>query len=88
VREGSLACLTNALSPVVDGITINILAEVIADMMEKGLTTHLKSGGWIIAGGITQAAESMVRTMFEKCGMQIRARHQEEDWVTLCGVKL
>jgi ribosomal protein L11 methyltransferase len=88
VQEGSLAYLTETSSPLLDGIAVNILAEVIANMMEKGLTSHLKSGAWLIAGGIVEAAETMLRAMFEKCGMQINARHQEKDWVTLCGVKL
>jgi ribosomal protein L11 methylase PrmA len=89
VREGSLAYLTKSSSPLlVDGITINILAEVISNMMEKGLTSYLKPGGWLIAGGIVEAAETTLRTIFKKCGMQITARYQEKDWVTLSGVKL
>jgi len=88
VREGSLAHLTETSSPLLDGITINILADVIADMMEGGLTSHLKSGGWLIAGGIVEAAEPMLRSTVEKCGMQITGWHQEKHWVTLCAVKL
>ncbi len=88
VQKGSLAYLSETSTPLLDGISINILAEVIANMMEKGLTSYLKSGGWLIAGGIVEAAETMLRAMFENCGMKISARHQEKDWVTLCGVKL
>jgi len=88
VQEGSLACLTETSSSLLDGITINILAEAIASMMEKGLTSYLKPEGWLIAGGIVEPAETMLRAMFDQYGMQIRARYQEEDWVTLCGVKL
>jgi ribosomal protein L11 methyltransferase len=88
VREGSLAYLTKNSSPLVDGITINILAEVITNMMEKGLISQLKPGGWLIAGGIIEAAETRLRATFKKCGMQITARHQDKDWITLCGVKL
>ena len=88
VREGSLAYVTKNSSPLADGITINILAEVVIKMMEKGLISHLKPGGWLIAGGIVEAAETTLKDMFNKCGMQITARHEEKDWITLCGVKL
>ncbi len=88
VQEGSLAHLAGTSRPLLDGITINILAEVIANMMEQGLTTYLKPGGWFIAGGIIEAAEEMLRAVFEESGMQISARHQEKDWITLCAVRL
>ncbi|NIN64254.1 MAG: methyltransferase domain-containing protein [Anaerolineae bacterium] len=87
VQEGSLDSLAGMPRLSWDGITINIVAEVIANMTEKGLTTWLKPAGWLIAGGIVDAAEPMVRTVLEGCGMQITARHQVEDWVTLCAVK-
>jgi ribosomal protein L11 methyltransferase len=88
VEEESLEYLAGISSPHLDGITVNILADVIADMMEKGLTSHLKSGGWLIAGGIVGAAEPTLRAIFRKCELEITARHQQRDWVTLCGVKL
>ncbi len=88
VQSGSLAYLTETSRPLFDGITINILAEVIAEMMEKGLTSHLKPDGWLIVGGIVEGAETMLGAVFKKCGIRMTARYQEEDWVTLCGVKL
>jgi len=87
VQEGSLDSLAGMPRPSWDGITINIVAEVIADMFEKGLTTWLKPAGWLIAGGIVDIAEPTVLAVLEGCGMQITARHQVEYWVTLCATK-
>jgi len=86
-QEGSLASLAEISRASWDGIAVNILAEVIADMAEKGLTTWLKPGGWLIAGGIVDIAEPTVLAVLEGCGMQITARHQVEYWVTLCATK-
>ncbi len=88
VEQGSLATLSEASYGLLNGITINILADVIANMVEKGLTSHLKPDGWLIAGGIVQESEAMLRAVFKKRGLHVRARSQEDDWVTLCAVKL
>ncbi|TKJ30901.1 MAG: 50S ribosomal protein L11 methyltransferase [Chloroflexi bacterium B3_Chlor] len=87
VRNGSLMDLREISVPSLDGITMNILAEVVADMIQQGLTSYLKPGGWLIAGGIIESAELSVRAAFDRAGMAISARQQEEDWVTLCGTK-
>ncbi|MGB3903657.1 MAG: 50S ribosomal protein L11 methyltransferase [Anaerolineae bacterium] len=87
VREGSLGTLAEIPLPIFDGIMINILAEVVAEMMENGLTSYLKPGSWLIAGGIIESAEPAVRIAFDSAGMEITARQQEEEWVTLRGTK-
>lgn len=87
VQEGSLDSLAGMPRPSWDGITINIVAEVIADMLEKGLTAWLKPAGWLVAGGIVDIAEPTVHAVLEGCGMHITARHQVEDWVSLCATK-
>jgi ribosomal protein L11 methyltransferase len=87
VQEGSLDALAEISRASWDGIAVNIVAEVIADMLEKGLTTWLKPAGWLVAGGIVDIAEPTVRGVLEGCGMQITARHQVEDWVTVCATK-
>ena len=88
VEEGSLAQLAERAGLLVDGISINILAEVIASMAEKGLTSYLKPEGWLVAGGISEEAEPLVRAAFERCGLRISDRSKVEDWVTLCAVRV
>lgn len=85
--EGSLDPLAQAHVLPVDGITINILADVIADMMEQGLTNYLKRGGWLIAGGIAEGSEQTLTAAFGKDGMRVIHRRREAEWVTLCGIK-
>jgi ribosomal protein L11 methyltransferase len=87
VEEGSLDYLRDHQVPPLDGIVANIIAEVIVDMMESGLDVPLKPGGWLVASGIIPPAEARVRVAFDKCGMQITDRYQEDNWVTLCGTK-
>lgn len=87
VQEGSLDSLAGIPRPSWDGITINILAEVIAGMMDQGLASVLRAGGWLIAGGILESAEPAMEATFDACGMQITARYQEDHWVTLCATK-
>jgi ribosomal protein L11 methyltransferase len=87
VEEGSLDFLTEHHVPHFDGILINIIADVVVDLMERGLSSFLEPKGWLIASGILASAEGTVRATFEKCEMKISARYQEEDWVTLCATK-
>jgi ribosomal protein L11 methyltransferase len=87
VREGSLDYLTEHAVPPVNGIVVNIVAEVILNLLEQGLTHHLKPGGWLVASGILASAEARVRAAFDKCGMQKIERNQEEEWIALCGTK-
>ena len=87
VAEGSLDFLTEHHVPHFDGMVINIIADVIADLMVRGLSSYLQPGGWLVASGILASAERRVRAAFEKCEMKVSARYQEEEWVTLCGTK-
>jgi ribosomal protein L11 methyltransferase len=86
-REGSLDTLAGMPQSRWDGITINILAEVIVDMVGRGLVAELRPGGWLVAGGIIKSAEPTVHSTLHQCGMEIEARHQEDDWVTFCATK-
>ncbi len=88
VEEGSLDYLTSHGVPLLDGMAMNIITEVIVEMMEGGLTSFLKPGGWLVASGILAPTEGTVRAAFDKCGMQVAARYQEEGWVALCGKKV
>jgi ribosomal protein L11 methyltransferase len=88
VEEGSLDYLTSRGIPLLDGIAMNIITEVIVEMMEADLTSFLKPGGWLVASGILAPTEGTVKAAFDKCGMQVAARYQEEGWVALCGKKV
>jgi ribosomal protein L11 methyltransferase len=88
VERGSVAYLTGACHPLFDGIVVNILADVIAGMMAQGLTGYLKLHGWLIAGGIVEESEPIVQGAFTEVGMQVSARSQAEDWVTLSAEKV
>ena len=87
VKEGSLDYLTRHGVPPVHGMVVNIIADVIINLMEHGLTCYLQPGGWLVASGILAPAEARVRAAFDRCGMQTTDRYQEEEWVTLCGRK-
>jgi ribosomal protein L11 methyltransferase len=87
VEEGSLDYLTERSVPPVDGIVVNIIADVIVDLLDQGLVQHLNPGGWLVAGGILASAEAAVRMAFNRCGMNVTNRYQEEEWITLCGTK-
>jgi ribosomal protein L11 methyltransferase len=87
VEEGSLDLLTAGHLPLFGGIVVNIIADVIVDLMERGLSSFLQPGAWLVASGILASAEGRVRAVFEKCKMQIVDRYQEEEWVTLCATK-
>jgi ribosomal protein L11 methyltransferase len=87
-EEGSLEYLTSQGVVPFDGIAMNIITEVIVEMMGGGLTAFLRPGGWLVASGILTAGESSVRAAFDRCEMSVATRHQEEEWVTLCGKKI
>ena len=88
VEVGSLDCLTSEGTPLLDGIAMNIITEVIVELMEGGLASFLKPGGWLVASGILAPTEGTVRAAFDHCGLLVAARYQEGEWVTLCGKKV
>jgi ribosomal protein L11 methyltransferase len=87
VCEGSVDHFTPEDLHRFDGIALNILAEVIVEMMEQGIASLLKPGGWLLASGILAQAQRQVMTQFERRGFQTIERLQQEEWVTLCGRK-
>ncbi len=84
VEEGSLDLLVCRHPPLFDGMVVNIIAEVIVDLMQRGLSSFLQPGAWLVASGILASAEAGVRSAFDKCEAKIVDRYQEEEWVTLC----
>ncbi|HJX39765.1 MAG TPA: 50S ribosomal protein L11 methyltransferase [Anaerolineae bacterium] len=87
VTEGSLDHLTSKDLHRFDGIVLNIIAEVIVEMMEQGLTSFLKPRGWLLASGILAQAQRQVIAHFEGRGLLTVQRFQQEEWVTLYGRK-
>lgn len=87
VAEGSLDRFTPEDLHRFDGIMLNILAEVIVEMIEQGITSLLKPGGWLLASGILALRLRQVMAVFERSGLQTIERLQQEEWVTLCGRK-
>jgi ribosomal protein L11 methyltransferase len=87
VEEGTLEYLAHHPMPPLDGMAINIIAEIIVQMMKDGLASHLKPGGWLVASGILASSEAQVRAVFDTCEVQVADRSQQEEWVTLCGTK-
>ncbi len=70
-----------------DLVLVNILAEVICDLLNKGLAEVVKAGGKVIASGIVDDREEMVREAFLAHGLRIVGRQVEKDWVSLVGLK-
>ena len=81
VETGSLEKVTGQF----DFLLINILAEVIVQLVEDGLLSHLVPGGYFVAAGIVDERASMVCEALESCQATIVDRWQETDWVTLIG---
>lgn len=84
VVEGSLEVVNGQF----DLLLINILAEVIASLVEQGLLEHVRPGGHLIASGIVEDREPIVWAAVEGAGARIVERLQDKDWVTLIGEKL
>lgn len=69
-----------------DVIAINILAEIIA-RLSPAVVSHLQPGGHVIAAGIIQDRESIVREAWAEAGLRVVQRLQDGDWVSLIGTK-
>ncbi|MFQ6057926.1 MAG: 50S ribosomal protein L11 methyltransferase [Anaerolineae bacterium] len=85
VREGSLETGNLDLGTW-DLILINILAETIIDLAGD-LSTLLKPGGLLIAGGIIAEHEPAVVAGLRQANVTVVERLQDGDWVSLIGVR-
>jgi ribosomal protein L11 methyltransferase len=88
VEVGSLDHLASQAIPPFDGMAVNIITETIVELMEGGLTTFLRPGGWLVASGILAPMEHAVTAAFNIGGMSVTAGSEEEGWVALCGKKV
>ncbi len=68
-----------------DAIAINILAQVIVETVQHGLSARVRPGGKIIAAGILIDQESDVAAAMDQQGLTLIERRQRDDWVCLVG---
>ena len=61
----------------------DILAKVIAEMLQEGLATRVRSEGRLIVAGIITDQEPEVVEAMEQQGLARARRIQREDWVCL-----
>ena len=66
-----------------DLVVVNILARVIVEMAQAGLSTRMSPGGRLIAAGIIVDQESEVVAALEQKGLVLVERQQTDDWVCL-----
>ena len=66
-----------------DLVVVNILARVIVEMVQEGLTTRVRSGGGLIAAGILADQEPEVVAALKRGDFTLVERQQRDDWVCL-----
>lgn len=67
-----------------DLVLANILAKVIVELT-PALAACLAPSGRLVASGIIEGQEADVLRCWSQAGLEVAARHQEGDWVTLVG---
>lgn len=86
IEHGSVNEDTNAQRNLFDLVCINILAEIIIQLA-PAVGATLMPGGTIIASGILDYKADWVEEAFNEVGIDIIEKKQEEDWVTLVGIR-
>ncbi len=79
VKQGSLADVSGHY----DVVVVNILARVIVELVEQGLARRMRPGGILITAGITVDKASDVGEAFERGGLELVDRQQQDDWISL-----
>jgi len=79
VQSGSLQDVSGSY----DLVVVNILARVIVDMVEEGLSQRLRPDGVLITAGIIVDKVPEVLTAFERSSLQLVDQRQRGDWVSL-----
>jgi ribosomal protein L11 methyltransferase len=64
-------------------IVANILAEVIADLLDAGMAQRLAAGGRLVLSGIINLREEIVLAALGRRDLRVVERTQEGDWVCL-----
>jgi ribosomal protein L11 methyltransferase len=83
VRHGSLADLDPAKTWEV--VLVNILAPVIVQMLEEGLSQVVRPGGLLILSGIIDNQAPEVEAAMDRAGIALEGQRQIKDWITLIG---
>ncbi|MCP4543307.1 MAG: 50S ribosomal protein L11 methyltransferase [Chloroflexi bacterium] len=85
VQDGvSVSCGSLAeVSESYDLVVVNILANVIVEMLQKGLSARVRPGGKMIAAGIIDDQGHKVIKVMEQQGLTCVGKQQQEDWVCL-----
>ena len=60
----------------------NLIARILADNA-AAITRHVAPGGRVIASGIIEEREQLVRDAFDRLGFRVADRKQARDWVAL-----
>lgn len=79
VRSGSLPDAPGSY----DLVVVNILARVIVDMVEEGLSERLRPDGILITAGIIVDNLPEVLEAFERSSLEVIDQRQRGDWVSL-----
>jgi ribosomal protein L11 methyltransferase len=79
VRQGSLPDVSGTY----DLVVVNILARVIVEMVQQGLSERVRPDGVLIAAGITVDKVPDVVEAFERGGLELTDRKERGDWVSL-----
>jgi ribosomal protein L11 methyltransferase len=79
VRQGSLSDVSGTF----DLVVVNILARVIVEMVEEGLSERLQPDGVLVTAGIIADKTVDVVTAFERNDLELIERRQRGDWVSL-----
>lgn len=79
VRRGSLSDASGAY----DLVVVNILARVIVEMVESGLSERVRPDGILITAGIIVDQVDEVARAFDRGNLKLVERRQRGDWVSL-----
>jgi ribosomal protein L11 methyltransferase len=79
VRQGSLQDVSGRY----DLVVVNILARVIVEMVQQGLSERVRPDGVVITAGITVEQVPDVVEACERGGLELVDRKQSGDWVSL-----
>ncbi len=79
VERGSLPEISGSY----DLVVVNILARVIVELVEGGLSERMRPSAVLITAGITVDKASEVAAAFERGGLELMDRRQQDDWISL-----
>jgi len=79
VARGSLPEVSGSY----DLVMVNILTRVIVGLVDKGLAERMRPDAVLITAGITEDTASEVLAAFERGGLALMDRRQQDDWVSL-----